>query len=428
VKTVSESRGRVSVVSVGCRLNQAETDGIREAFEQAGYIFVGEDGEADVYVVNTCTVTSRAEATSRRLLRRARRLGCETARVVATGCYAGLDPDALVRTVAGVLTTTMEEKGDLPALLDGRAVRGSSLSLSASTPGARTRSFVKVQDGCDSRCSFCRARLARGTSRSRPLRDVVSDVRSLISAGVGEVVISGVQVGSYRSGSHDLLGLLRALLYDTDVERIRLGSVHPGNVSDGFIKLFADEDRLARQLHLPLQSGHDRVLAAMRRPYMSRQYVETARRVLETVPDVCLGADVMVGFPIETDSEFETTLELVRSVPLSYLHVFSYSDRPGTEAFSLTPKVPSDTIAQRSRVARKLRDELWRDYRRSQIGKTARVLIERPDGETRWRGLASNYVEVSVPLNDNVRGKFVNVRLTALSGKGMRGELSSVSV
>jgi threonylcarbamoyladenosine tRNA methylthiotransferase MtaB len=423
----------VGLTTVGCKLNQYETQGIAELMESSGFRIVPFAEAADVYIVNTCTVTSRSDCKSRQMLRRAARTN-PRAIVVATGCYAQRDTPALeampeVRLVAG-----NAEKSRIAALvreiIDAAPAARASVAVSPVAGStfepldvARfrgyTRAFVKIQDGCDGRCAYCAVPGVRGQARSRPFEDVVAQARRLAAAGHREIVLTGVHIGAYRTLDGGLPELLGALAGIDDLGRIRLGSVEPRELTGELATAVAGLDKVAKHLHVPLESGSDRILSAMRRNYSRAEYAAAVRGVTDRVPGCGLGADVMVGFPGETDEDFADTVALIRDLPFTYLHVFAFSPRDGTEAAGMDGDLPPHVKRARSRTLREIGKAKSLDFRRGLIGSLLDVLVEAP-AEPRPRalsGLASNYVRVRFPGDPTLAGGIVPVRVEGADGE-----------
>jgi threonylcarbamoyladenosine tRNA methylthiotransferase MtaB len=441
----------VAFRTIGCKLNQCETAQMQESLRIAGYDIVGWHDRADVRVLNTCTVTAKSDRTCRREIRSAKRLdpGCF---VAVTGCYAQVDPQAIAAIPGVDLVIRNTEKFQLAERLAG--LRGNSGSLgelplakraAAAQPWMEdpwretgfqrefithfegyTRAFLKVQTGCDSSCSYCIIPRARGPARSMPAAHVVEQVRMLAERDFREIVLTGIDLGSWghdlssatgagaREGG-ELSDLLERLLV-VDAVHFRLSSIEPLGVDDRLLGVAcAASERLARHFHLPLQSGSDTVLQRMRRPYNAERYARIVSSIAERFPDAALGADVIVGFPGETEEEFDQTLELVDQAPLTYVHVFSYSDRPGTAAARMGPKVHPDVIHERGRRLRDLGARKNRAFHKRQFGWVlpALVLKERSE-DGRLTALTDNYMEALLEGPDEMMNSFVKVRLANL--------------
>jgi threonylcarbamoyladenosine tRNA methylthiotransferase MtaB len=431
----------VAFATLGCRLNQYDTAEVQALLEAGGFRTVPFETPAQVYVINTCTVTARADYSDRQAIRRAVARNPEAV-VVVTGCYAQTNPEA-VAAIPGVdLVLGTQDRYALPGLLDQvrkRArplVRVSDVFEAKTLPAipvrrfvpGYTRAFVKVQDGCQHRCSFCIVPFARGGSRSQAVEVVVGQVEELVGAGYAEVVLTGVDLGHYGWDLRPrttLAALMRRILDVRGLARVRLSSVLPAYFTAELIELCAGDRRVCRHLHVPLQSGADRVLRAMRRPYTARMYRMLIERLAGAIPDLGLGTDVITGFPGETAADFEATEALAGALPFTYLHVFSYSDRRGTEAArSAAPRVSPEVIRQRTTRLRRLGAARQLGFRRAQIGRELSVLVlERRDRETgRLVGLTDNYLEVAFPGPDTLMRRFARVRATGQDGARLVGE------
>jgi threonylcarbamoyladenosine tRNA methylthiotransferase MtaB len=419
------SMDRVFVQSFGCRASQGDGDGIARSFEARGLQVVPDVEHADLIVLNTCTVTSSADSEARHLIRRYHRAHPQ-ARILVTGCYAQRDPEALaslegVDWVAGNShKNQIADLVTLPSSADyhGRVFVGElpSAFSTAEIIGIRedrTRPNLKVQDGCSNRCSFCVIPSVRGRSRSAPLVSVIEQVRRL-AARYTEIVLTGINLGRW---GRDLdarlrfIDLIRALLAETPVQRLRLSSVEPMDWSDELLELMAAEPRLARHVHAPLQSGSDRILKRMFRKYRVRHYeprIQLARRLM---PDAALGADVLAGFPGETADDFAETVAFVRAQPFTYVHVFTYSERPGTTAADLPDAVPVEVRRERNRMLRELSDQKNREFRQSMAGRTLSAVTL----EQRGLALTTNYLRVEL-AQEREPNQLIDVRIGDASG------------
>ncbi len=379
-----------ALATLGCKVNQYDGDDIRQRLR--GYRQVDFSEVADLYIVNTCGVTAEAEAKARQLLRRAKRTNPDTF-LVLTGCYRPEEQEHL-RALGVDLFISNAQKARLPELLDSGQAERAVGGLSGST--RRTRAFVKVQDGCDQRCSYCAIPDFRGAPSSRAIVEVIDEVRDLSAAGVPEVVLTGIHLGKYGvdiEGAVDLAGLTGAILRDTGVPRLRLSSLEPQEVTDDLIELMAAEKRLARHLHLPIQSGSDRILKRMNRPYDSTDLRATVARIESAMPGIGLTTDVMVGFPGESDADFEETLELIESCGFSRLHIFKFSPRPGTPAAVMPEAVAESEKSARAARARALGERLLAEFGARFVGKTVEVVAE-PLKNGAQTGLTGEYLRV----------------------------------
>lgn len=397
---------RVCFTNLGCKLNQAEIERLARDFLAAGHRVVESPSEADLHVVNSCTVTHAAARASRKAARKG-------PRTVLTGCHAA------VEEVAGVDLVVPNPEKD--RLLDHVHAAFPDLSPEVPVPWVRlpfghTRALVKVEDGCDMRCSFCIIPSTRGRQRSRPLAEVVEEVRSFVEAGYREVVVTGVQISAYRSGEDRLADLVRAILAETAVPRLRLTSIAPWDLDERLLELWSDR-RLCRHLHLSLQSGSTATLRRMRRPYTAERYLAVLEKVRSAIPGVGITTDVIVGFPGETAAELEESLATVEAARFAKAHVFPFSSRPGTEAAELPGQVhPGEKRARMDRMlAVAERGEL--DFRRKHLGKREIVLWERGG-----QGLTDNYLRVSCP--GGAWNTLSEVVLLQLTEDGLLGRLS----
>jgi threonylcarbamoyladenosine tRNA methylthiotransferase MtaB len=393
---------RIFLDSVGCRLNQSEIERIARQLQADGHTLVSSPQEADVAILNTCAVTGQATSDSRQKVRQIYRAG--TKQVLVTGCWATLEPEKVAAMAGVTRIVTNQDKDDLPGLFPAAQV-----DISAQTPGEkddistprhRTRTFLKVQDGCDNRCTFCVTSLARGKSRSRPLEDVVADIQIASREGAQEVVLSGVHLGSW---GHDLDGklsirrLIGAILQETDLPRLRLSSIEPWDLDEDFFELWQNP-RLCRHLHLPLQSGCDSTLRRMARRTNQRTYHDLIASARKYCPQIAITTDIIVGFPGETEGEFADSQAFIGSLNFAGGHVFTYSARPGTAAALMPEQVPIQIRKARNAAIRQVFTEAGMRYRNAFINQTLMVLWETakqtPDG---WvlSGLSDNYIKVS---------------------------------
>lgn len=428
------------IASFGCRASQSEGAAIEEELGLSGVEAVDSPYGADVLVVNSCTVTEEADRDVQRLIRKVSRRSPST-RILVTGCYAQRRPEELasmpgVTSVVGnshksrVGPLVLDSLDDFHHPMPGRAeVFCSDIFEQKVLPGplvqgsaGRTRATVKVQDGCNANCSFCIIPSVRGRGRSLEPEAVIAHVRDLAGRGFPEVVFSGIHLGSYGRDLPkpvSLAGLIRAVLDQVpELRKLRLSSIEPLEVTEEIIQLVASEPRIAKHFHIPMQSGSTRVLRAMRRPYTGEYYSDLLSRVQDRVPDASIGADVMVGFPGETDEEFLGTHRRIEASPLTYLHVFPYSPRPGTPAAEMEP-VPSHVARFRGRQLRRVIARKNLEFRAALVGRTLDVLVlDEPPAGGRRAGLSDNFVKVSVPERLEP-GRWHRVRVTGVDGEGV---------
>jgi threonylcarbamoyladenosine tRNA methylthiotransferase MtaB len=415
--------------TLGCKLNQAETHALGARFRAAGFDVSGLGGGGDVVLINSCTVTETAEIECRKLVRRALRHN-PLAFVIVTGCYAQLRPEevASIEGVDLVLGSAEKaralelagdmQKGAVPKVLVSEIA--SDRSFGPAFTGAedgRARAFLKVQDGCDYRCSFCTIPKARGASRSQPTADAVAQARKLVGQGFGEIVLTGVNVGDYggQSGSN-LAELLRALLGDVPgLLRLKVSSIEPNLLTDEIVELAAADPRLLPHFHVPLQSGSERVLRMMRRRYQPEEYARRVERIVERVPHCAIGVDVIVGFPGETERDFLDTVDFLAGLPVAYLHVFTYSERPDTPAAGMGEQVDREERRRRTRALRQLSERKLARFAARHEGQVRPVLFERVQDDGLLTGLTDNYIRVDVAGPPDLEGRVVSVRIGAFS-------------
>ena len=422
-------RGRLSVVTVGCKANFADSAAILTHAARAGFEVVEAGAPADVLLINSCTVTRRADRDSRALARRLRREH-PGAVLVMTGCFAEASPAARASVPEVDHWLGIREPSALPGLL--RSLSGDPTSsgedlsdVAADRLLGHSRVFLKVQDGCDAACAYCVVPKARGAGRSLPRREIVERAVRAVNDGAREIVLTGIHVGRYGADRGDrdgLAELAEALLRATSRCRYRLGSVEPLEITSALVSLLSREGRLCPHLHVPLQSGSDRVLPRMRRPYTARQYRERLVLLAAEVPGIRLGADVIAGFPGETRDDFEETIRLIRDTPLSYLHAFPYSSRPDTESAGWADDVIAAEKTRRVARLRAADAAMRKEYLGRQVGKTLVVAASARDPETgEMRGITENYAEAVFRAASGARGDLVPVRIDAVRGDHLEG-------
>ena len=449
---------RVAFKTLGCRANQYDTEVMKESLRREGYLIVEPEEAADVYIVNTCTVTARAEAKARQFIHGfARRGGL----VLATGCWATLAPEEVeasggVALVFGNGAKLQVARWVEAALAGERGVINIESSPSRideeriSSDSCHSRAFVKIQDGCDRGCTFCRTRLARGRSRSKPPELVVAEVEGLVRNGFREVVLTGINLADYGNGGEALAELLWRLAEIPGLERIRLSSINQEGITPALVRFFRECEKGCPYFHIPLQSGDDLLLERMNRGYTAAEYREKIELIRGEVPRATFGADVLVGFPGETEEQFERTCRLVEEVGFLRLHIFRYSPRPGTLAARLPDQVPEQVKRERARRLQELGRRVSRRVKESFIWQRLRVLVEEPAPDGRYRGWSENYIEVHLGLSElgggepQVRvqpGQIIEVEVQelcedgdyllgvpiAITSRGIGGELAGVS-
>jgi len=426
---------RVSFYTLGCKLNQAETAILAEQFEQAGYQIVPFGEPVDLCVINTCTVTGKTDYQCRQMIRRAKHQS-PNAQIAVVGCYAQLAPEKL-RAMDGVdFILGSDAKFGLIDLLNQRQERSGPLVTASQnkrfirpSPGKffdHTRAFLKIQDGCDSRCSYCTVPLARGPSRSDELNHVIESAKKLVENGHRELVLTGVHIGRYGRDLNPpmtLLQLIKQLEPIEGLERIRLSSLEPGEIDDSLIQWIGQSSKICRHFHIPLQSADDEILDRMHRDYSSWQYQQIIERITREFPNCGLGTDVIVGFPGETEVQFQNTYQLIERLPFTYLHVFSYSARPGTEAAQLKPQVDPRVIKQRSELLRLLGKRKKQKFLESLVGQRLRVLWEAKNGGPLMFGWSDNYARVAMPTNAELYNTLTNVEIIAMESNWVIGRM-----
>jgi threonylcarbamoyladenosine tRNA methylthiotransferase MtaB len=403
----------VAFHTLGCKLNFSETSTLSRQLEQDGFLKKDFDEEADVYVINTCSVTNNADKECRQLVRRIQRKSPQSL-VVITGCYAQLKPKEIAQ-IPGVdlvlgaaekfnLTTHLKEltKGDSARIssCDIADVSGFHASFSMND---RTRSFLKVQDGCDYTCAFCTIPMARGKSRSNTISNVIQNANELAQNGVKEIVLTGVNLGDFRAGTdsagkgENFYELIRALDDVEGIERFRISSIEPNLLTESIIEFVAGSKKFMPHFHIPLQSGSNEILGAMRRRYRKELYAERVKAIKALMPHCCIGADVIVGFPSESEGHFKETFDFLHSLEISYLHVFTYSERDGTKALEIKPVVPLPVRHERNKALRNLSYMKMQHFTEGHRGQSRKVLFEGFEKDGMMEGYTDNYIRIATP-------------------------------
>ncbi|RMF46612.1 MAG: tRNA (N(6)-L-threonylcarbamoyladenosine(37)-C(2))-methylthiotransferase MtaB [Deltaproteobacteria bacterium] len=425
----------VAIATLGCKTNQFESAAIEEQLRGAGYTIVPFEEGADLVVVNTCTVTARTDAQSRNLIRRARRLNLQS-RIIVTGCYAQVEPEALRRIPGVAMVIGNDEKKDLLRYLaeererqlvatDGLARGRGGVALSLTSFTDRSRAFLQIQNGCDAFCSYCIIPYARGSSRSVPFDEVVERVERLVGSGYHEVVLTGIHMGAYGldlDPKSSLTELVLAIEERTEIPRLRLGSIEPNEITDRLIERMATSDRICPHLHIPMQSGSDSVLKRMNRHYDAGFFHRLVEKIHRSVPEVAIGVDVIAGFPGETEEEFDQTWRLIDHLPLSHLHVFPYSRRPGTPAAEMAEQLDGALIRERAAKLRSLGEAKARRYAERFVGRVLELVVEGGEEDGWRRGLSRNYLGVQF-RGEAEPGDRVWVRVEEWTAAGLRGSL-----
>lgn len=414
---------RVSFHTLGCKLNFSETSTLARQFESGGYERVSDERDADICVINSCSVTEHADKKCRNLVRRIHRRNPQ-AIIAVTGCYAQLKPEEIA-AIDGVdivlgnnykgelykVTSEMFAKADKPFVSSCSAEELTSF-FAAFSSGDRTRAFLKVQDGCDYKCAYCTIHYARGSSRNMPIADLVAEANRIAQLGQKEIVITGVNTGDFgRTTGESFIDLLRALDGVEGIERYRISSIEPNLLTDEIIGFCAASHKFQPHFHIPLQSGCDKILASMRRRYTTERYAARIEAVRRAMPEAFIGVDVIVGFPGETDSDFEATYDFISGINPSYLHIFPFSERPGTPAVNFAGKVPPQVATLRVKRLEELCGRLHREFCERFVGRRLEVLFEGACRGGMMSGFTGNYIKVKAPLNRSLINRIVPVTL-----------------
>jgi threonylcarbamoyladenosine tRNA methylthiotransferase MtaB len=429
---------RVALHTLGCKLNYSETSSIGDQFLKKNFEVVDFQNKSDVFVLNTCSVTDSAEKECRQIIRRVLRQNPETF-IIVTGCYAQLRPDEIAKIDGVDAVLGSNEKFKLFSLIENFNKR--DLTCISVTPtenltefgvahsteaDSRTRAFLKIQDGCDYNCSFCTIPLARGTSRSLPVTNVIEEFEYLLDSGYKEIILTGVNVGDYgKNINSDLFSLLRELIIIDKEFRIRISSIEPNLLTDEIIKLVADSEKLCNHFHIPLQSGSSRILKAMQRRYTVSEYQNLIYKVKDFITDAAIGVDVIVGFPGETEEDFIHSHNFLRELPISYLHVFTYSERPDTKAISLPGTVDVQERKRRNNILRILSEKKRAKFYSDMLGTRQEILFENEDKNGIIQGFSSNYIKFNTDFNADLSGQIVPVRLSKAGDEFCTGEVLS---
>ena len=435
MKETVDSRRRAAYYTLGCKLNYAETSAIARSLEKEGYQRVDFGEQADLTVINTCSVTENADRETRSIVSRALRSNPDS-QVVLTGCYAQLRPEE-VGAIPGVdLVLGAQDKFQIARFLGNGekrtqaevhscAIEEVDQFIGSYSIGDRTRSFLKVQDGCDYKCSYCTIPKARGISRSDRLENVVQKATEIAAQGIKEIVLTGVNTGDYGKGEfgnkkheHTFMDLLQALDQVSGIDRIRISSLEPNLLHEEMVEFVARSHRFVPHFHLPLQSGNDEILGKMKRRYRRALYRERLDWIKEQMPDACIGADVLVGFPGETEQHFADTHQFLSDLPLSYLHVFTYSERPGTEAVRMDQVVPMPQRKERNQRLRLLSEKKRNLFYRSHIGSQRRVLWEAKEKDGMMQGYTENYIRLHRRYEAQMINQLEQVRVGPADEKG----------
>lgn len=421
--------------TLGCKLNFAETSTIARQLKGAGYQKVEFDEKADVYVINTCSVTDNADKECKFHIKRAMKANPEGL-VVVIGCYAQLKPDEIANIEGVDLVLGAKEKFNVLSYLEDLSksdkgivhsceVGEANTFIGSYSAGDRTRAFLKVQDGCDYKCTYCTIPMARGVSRSDTIENIIKNAQEISERGIKEIVLTGVNIGDYGKGEfgnkrheHTFLDLITELDKVNGIERIRISSIEPNLLKDEAIELVANSRSFVPHFHIPLQSGSDDILKKMKRRYLTKLYTDRINKIRETIPHCAIGVDVIVGFPGETEEYFLETYRFLNQLPISYLHVFTYSERSNTEASDMEGSVPISERKRRNKMLRILSEKKKREFYKSQLGKKLPVLWEDEEKNGLMFGFTENYVRVQKPYDKNSSNTIELVTLDKIEADG----------
>ena len=416
---------RVSFHTLGCKLNFSESSTFARQFEEGGFVRVGANEEADICVINSCSVTEHADKKCRNIIRKLHRRN-PSAIIAVTGCYAQLKPYEIAAIDGVDIVLGNNDKGDLYKRVVELGSRGQAQVyncdceeitrfFAAFSTGDRTRSFLKVQDGCDYKCAYCTIHYARGSSRNMPIAELVEEAKKVAESGLKEIVITGINTGDFgRTTGEKFIDLLRALNEVDGIERYRISSIEPNLITDEIIEFCAASPKFQHHFHIPLQSGSDRILGLMRRRYTSAKFADRIEKVRSLMPDAFIGIDVITGFPGETEENFQETYDLLVRLKPSFLHIFPFSERPGTPAVDMPDKVPSYISSQRVARLEELCDELHYDFCAQGVGKEMDVLFESTMRGGMMYGYTGNYIRVKAPYRRDLINKICRVRLASI--------------
>ena len=427
---------KVAFYTLGCKLNFSETSTIARNFTDEGFKRVPFEDTADVYVINTCSVTDNADKRFKTIVKNALKKNHD-AFLIAVGCYAQLKPEELAAVDGVDLVLGATEKFNVTSYINDLTkntigevhsceISEADFYVGSYSIGDRTRAFLKVQDGCDYKCTYCTIPLARGISRSDTLENVINNAKEISSKGIKEIVLTGVNIGDYGKGEfgnkkheHTFLELVKKLDEVEGIHRLRISSIEPNLLKDETIDFVSKSNSFVPHLHIPLQSGSDELLKKMKRRYLLKTYTNRVAKIKEVMPNACIGVDVIVGFPGETDELFLETYNYLNEMNISYLHVFTYSERPNTEAVNFEGIVPKKIRAKRSKMLRGLSAKKRRSFYESQLGNTATVLFENENKEGFINGFTENNVKVKAPWNPKLANTLKSVILTEIDQDGL---------
>ncbi len=424
----------VSFHTLGCRLNQAETAIIAQSFKERGFRIVKFGQQADITVINTCTVTEQADSKCRQAVRQSLRKNPNSF-VAVIGCYSQISPEVIAKIEGVDLVMGNEDKLHLvdyvqnwqkrsePRILHSAKIARNPFTIDTSgLYTTHTRANLKIQDGCNFVCSFCIIAKARGPARSREFDDLLREARLLADRGFKEIVLTGVNIGTYQYNDKNFIHVLQALEQIQGIQRIRISSIEPTTVSEELIDYMADSQKICPYLHIPLQSADDLLLESMRRKHTFAQFEHIVQYAKKRIPDIGLGTDIMVGYPGEDEASFKKTKKRLADLPINFFHIFTYSDRKGTGSYKLEPKVPYQTKKERTRIMIEMGERKKHIFYQNHLKKTVKVLFEQ-NINGYWEGFTGNYMRVRVPYEKNLKNQIRKVKLTRVVTDKLQGEL-----
>ena len=431
---------KVACITLGCRTNQHDTAEMQTLLEQEGFVMVNQREKADAYVINTCTVTQKSDTSSRQAVKKSLELNPD-ALVVFTGCYAQLNPEEAAALPGLDLVLGNADKLEIAKLLKAklRLWKKSEVTeivmsdihkkrifrtIPVKNFQGITKAFIKIQTGCDEKCSFCTVVRARGKSVSDNRGNILNNIQEAINSGFKEITLTGINLGTWGIDTGETFSsLIEDIIQLPGDFRVRLSSINPMEIDNDLIRLIAETEKICSHLHIPLQSGDNNILKQMRRNYTREQYIEVVHRAINTIPNLGLGADVIVGFPGETDAAFENTRKLIEELPFSYLHVFSYSPRRGTEANDYKDDVPGNIKKKRNKILTQLIEEKGLEFRNKSLNTIATVLIEnqRDKNSGKLKGHTDNYIPISLDGPDPLKNCLIPITLQNISGNFVEG-------
>lgn len=430
LKENAENMKKIAINTLGCRSNQLDSSILSDDFIKNGWEVVKFNEIADIYIINTCTVTAKSDNTSRYYIRQAKKTN-PNARIIVTGCYAQVSPDEIAgiegvdlivgntgkQNLADMITKGFLFQNDSKILVSDIMKEKEFKDKKVYSASGRTRANIKIQDGCNFRCSYCIVPYARGKSRSNPLENVIQQVREITELGFKELVISGIHLGQWGldlKPENSLSNLLRGIEKVEKLKRFRISSIDPLEFTEELLETLVNSKKFCRHLHISLQSGNDEILKLMKRRYTVEFYSNLINKLVKNIPDIAIGSDIITGFPGETQEHFEDTCNNLAKLPLSYIHVFTYSERKGTPAFSMDGKIPYHIRKQRNTILAELAGQKNLEFRKSFVGKELEILVEyaRDKKTGLLKGISDNFIPVLVEGPDSLKNQLVNVKIT----------------